>query len=188
MTDYQIEPNGTVLGQWDLEGGGTHHGAVTADDPARYIAAGGDDDGDVDDFDLSTDTIDANITSAVVHVQATSLNSQILTVDIYNGSGWVGTKTQDGIPVSPLTWFELEWTGLNMTQTNVNDMRVKVIAPAEIPDKGASLLVWQLYVVITSSPAGAPASIEKVYGVASSAIEKKYGTNWSDIAKIYGIS
>ncbi len=193
MVDYLLRPNGDQAVQWTLLTAPSHN--VALNDVITQPTSGGNclapyngciqatdsDDNDVDDLNLASDTIADNITQIVVWVYC--LNQfNTFDIDVYNGVGWEGYQTVS--IVGAVRWTSKTFGGLNMTQTNLDNCRIRfrasVIGAKDI------ITIYVAYVIATS--AAVPDGIEKVYGIESSAIEKKYGTNWSDIAKIYGIT
>ncbi len=188
MATYEIVPQSDVTAQWTSTG--TPHADEINEDKdtpvqADNIQALDSDDNDIDDFNMTTDTISVNIISAEVFMYFIQAPANVFEVDFYDGSSWQGYQllAEDHL----IAWSSRTFAGLNMNQTAVNNCRVRF--RAGVIGKGFGPLIATVYVVLDDGVSvGGPTGIEKVYGIDSSAIAKKYGTNWSDIAKIYGIS
>ena len=192
MTDYELVPDSDIFVQWvQIPDPGDHFEAINeahgAPNDADMITAGVD--SIIDEFGLTTDTIDGNITQVVVWTRHQEVSdAEIHTeVDFYDGNAWQGYQELPYVFVG-WTWTAKTFAGLDMDQTDVNNAKIRFRSDTGIP-KAQTQSVSCTYVVITSVPAppSGPAGIAKVYGIESGSIAKKYGVAWSNIKEIYGI-
>jgi len=136
-----LTPDGDTTTEWHYAPeSGTHFSKVN-DHPdydffQDYIIADPTDDAQTEQFTLGTSIISSNVTSLVfqfIYCRMSDVVSNDFKVDFYDGVKWLGQKTISTIsgPFALYTGSET-WTGLRIDQTRLNNLQVKLTAPATI--------------------------------------------------------
>lgn len=130
-------PNGDAAQAWSHTGAAGWSEIDEAGEPNwdDRIYADSNDDGKVDTYDMTTLTDVISISQIQVKIHGYMYNGATddLRVNVYCG-GWLGEKS-DNIPVYPtLDWDDDKfiWSGLSLTQADLNGLQVKITAPADI--------------------------------------------------------
>lgn len=189
MATANIQPNGDSSVQWTLIGAATHAGAVNEDEgsPSTAENIGATNpmgmDGYVDDFHMET----VGSVSSVSQIQVYAYGSGGATyggdasVDLYDGSSWQGYHSLSFFAGSN-SWKSYTFTGLSMTQTDLDNCRVRFRADVSVSK--SSVTIHCVYAVVTYTGTGGYGN--NFNGVASANIGKISGVATADIDKVKG--
>jgi len=142
-----VVPNEDITTNWATNPSGNPHysniDGYPSEDTSSNIVAYQNDDGLIEEFGMTTQTFaDCGDFLTLRFYSWRWLGggtvSDDLKVDIYAGS-WLGEQTVS----TPLgyAWREVSWSGLDLNQSDINNMRIKLKAPTTITGSNALLVV-----------------------------------------------
>lgn len=129
VIDTTIEPDGDDAQTWNIIGGeATSWESVSDDNDATLIAATDGDENAQEDWTLTSVTV-VEVQKIVVTIRGDRAgNAKTLFCDLYNGVGWEG---QQAFSLSTSTVErEITFSGLTMTQANLNAAKIRIQAAA----------------------------------------------------------
>ncbi|KKL99748.1 hypothetical protein LCGC14_1811320, partial [marine sediment metagenome] len=163
-----IRPNGDVSAQWEASAGGSHYVLIdeaTLDINDFIYTSSNAPSTITDEFYLGfLDIISGIVTEIQIKVYGneTPIDS---TVNVYSG-GWLGAQ-QLNLAINP-GWKTYTWTGLSLSQADLDGARIRFESVPPLPNGGDASLIGQF---------------TPVQGTTN-----KYSYNWTDIQNTLGMS
>ena len=131
-----------VANTWKDQGEAVHHDAVSDDNDATHIFGDSNDDGKVEILGVDTVQIrEGYIYKIKLRIRGEQ-NADVPTVSIYSGSDW---ETPQNIPLNgAAAWHEITFTGLTMTQDDLDALEIKLTLPTI--DPAETVIIYEIKV------------------------------------------